>query len=158
MACYLTSPGPRFIKKMPSYQYRKFHCGDKTVVRSSYLHSGISNTSKRTSLYWITALDIIWSFGQKSCGTHWWTISQVEIATHTMSLKNTLVKVLQHISGDNEVMIKALMNGHMGFLCFLLWLYKLFWWIYVILLPVFVIFVIRCNRNPSRASWIPSNL
>ena len=31
-------PGPRFNIKMPSYQYRKSHCGDKTVVRSSYLH------------------------------------------------------------------------------------------------------------------------
>ena len=34
-------PGPRFNIKM-SYQYRKSHCGDKTVVRSSYLHNGIS--------------------------------------------------------------------------------------------------------------------
>ena len=41
--------------KMSSYQYRKSHCGDKTVVRSSYLHNGISNTSKMTSLYWIRA-------------------------------------------------------------------------------------------------------
>ena len=41
---------------MPSYQYRKSHCGDKTVVRSSYLHNGISYTGKMTSLYWIRAL------------------------------------------------------------------------------------------------------
>ena len=27
-------------------QYRKSHCGDKTVVRSSYLHNGISYTGK----------------------------------------------------------------------------------------------------------------
>ena len=40
---------------MPSYQYRKSHCGDKTVIRSSYLHNGISYTSKTTSLYWIRA-------------------------------------------------------------------------------------------------------
>ena len=32
------------IIKMSSYQYRKSHCGDKTVVRSSYLHNGISYT------------------------------------------------------------------------------------------------------------------
>ena len=38
-----------------SYQYRKSHCGDKTVVRSSYLHNGISYTGKMTSLYWIKA-------------------------------------------------------------------------------------------------------
>ena len=37
-------PGPD--SKMPSYQYRKFLCGDKTVVRSSYLHNGISCTGK----------------------------------------------------------------------------------------------------------------
>ena len=42
--------------KMSSYQYRKSHCGDKTVVRSSYLHNGISYTGKVTSLYWIKAL------------------------------------------------------------------------------------------------------
>ena len=44
---------------MSSYQYRKSHCGDKTVVRSSYLHNGISYTGKITSLYWIRA-QVIW--------------------------------------------------------------------------------------------------
>ena len=48
--------GPRFNIKMLSYQYRKSHCGDKTVVRSSYLHNGISFTGKMSSLYWIRAL------------------------------------------------------------------------------------------------------
>ena len=48
--------GPRFNIKMSSYQYRKSHCGDKTVVRSSYHHNGISYTDKMTSLYWIKAL------------------------------------------------------------------------------------------------------
>ena len=45
--------GPRFNIKLTSYQYRKSHCGDKTVVRSSYLHNGISYTGKMSSLYWI---------------------------------------------------------------------------------------------------------
>ena len=49
-------PGPWFNIKMSSYQYRKSHCGDKTVVRSSYLHNGISYTGKMTSLYWISPL------------------------------------------------------------------------------------------------------
>ena len=49
--------GPWFNIKMTYYQYRKSHCGDKMVVRSSYLHSGISYTGKMTSLYWIGALD-----------------------------------------------------------------------------------------------------
>ena len=49
------SPGPRFNIKMSSYQNRKSHCGDTTVVRSSYLHNGISYTGKMSSLYWIWA-------------------------------------------------------------------------------------------------------
>ena len=48
-------PGPRFNIKMTSYQYRKSHCGDKTILRPSYLHNGISYTGKTTSLYWIRA-------------------------------------------------------------------------------------------------------
>ena len=45
-----------FNIKMSSYWYRKSHCGDKTVVRSSYLHNGISYAGKITSFYWIRAL------------------------------------------------------------------------------------------------------
>ena len=48
--------GPWFNIKMSSYQYRKSHCGDKTVVRSSYLHNGISYTGKMTSLHWLSLL------------------------------------------------------------------------------------------------------
>ena len=51
-----TWTGPRFNIKMASYQYRKSHCGDKTILRPSYLHNGISYTGKTTSLYWIGAL------------------------------------------------------------------------------------------------------
>ena len=40
--------------KITSYQYRKFHCGDKTVVRSSDLHNGISYTGKMVSLHWFS--------------------------------------------------------------------------------------------------------
>ena len=47
--------GPWFNIKMPFNQFRKSHCGDKTVVRTSYLHNGISYTGKMTSLYWIRA-------------------------------------------------------------------------------------------------------
>ena len=55
----IDQPGPWFNIKMSSYQYRKSHCGDKTVVRSSYLHSGISYTGKMTSFYWISPLAVI---------------------------------------------------------------------------------------------------
>ena len=51
-----TTSGPRFNIKMSSYQYGKSHCGDKTVVRSSYLHNGISCTGKMSSLYWFGPL------------------------------------------------------------------------------------------------------
>ena len=44
---------------MSSYQFGKSHCGDKTVVRSSYLHNGISYTGKMSSLYWIRALGLL---------------------------------------------------------------------------------------------------
>ena len=49
-------PGPWFDMKMSSYQYRKSHYGDKTILRPSYLHNGISYTGKMTSLYWIGTL------------------------------------------------------------------------------------------------------
>ena len=60
---------------MTSYQYRKSHCGDKTILRPSYLHNGISYTGKTTSLYWIGVLVVNASSGfnvirlniQKSC-------------------------------------------------------------------------------------------
>ena len=47
--------GPWFNIKMSSYQYRKSHFGDKTILRPSYLQNGISYTGKMTSLYWIRA-------------------------------------------------------------------------------------------------------
>ena len=54
VVCYTLS-GPRFNIKMTSYQHRKCHCGDKTILRPSYLQNGISYTGKTTSLYWIKA-------------------------------------------------------------------------------------------------------
>ena len=54
--CY--SSGPWFNMEMLSYQYRKSHWGDKTILQPSYLHNGISYTGKMTSLYWIRALDV----------------------------------------------------------------------------------------------------
>ena len=35
-----------------SYQYTKFHCADKTVIKWSYLHNGIFYTGNMASLYW----------------------------------------------------------------------------------------------------------
>ena len=53
-------PGGWINIKMSSYQYRKSHCGDKTILRPSHLHNGIYYTGKTTSLYWIWALDLSW--------------------------------------------------------------------------------------------------
>ena len=33
----------------------KSNCGDKTILRPSYLHNGISYTGKASSLYWVRA-------------------------------------------------------------------------------------------------------
>ena len=49
-------PGPWFNFKISSHQYRKFRCGDNTVIRSSYLHNKIPYTGKTASLYWIRPL------------------------------------------------------------------------------------------------------
>ena len=69
--------GPWFNIKMSSYQYRKSHCWDKTVVRSSYLHNGISYAGKMSSLCWIGALMFgTWHFGIQLMD-HWWIITEV---------------------------------------------------------------------------------
>ena len=49
-------PGPWFNIMMSCYQYRKSHCWDKTIVRSSYFHNGIAYTGKMASLYWTNPL------------------------------------------------------------------------------------------------------
>ena len=63
--------GPWINIKMSSYLYRKSHCGNKTDVRSSYLHTVISYTGKMTSLYWIraqvTKFEILISFQSFLC-------------------------------------------------------------------------------------------
>ena len=53
------TPGGWFNIKM-SYQYRKSHCGDNTVVRSFYRHNRISLTGKMTYSYWIRSLAQLW--------------------------------------------------------------------------------------------------
>ena len=64
-----TAPGGRINIKMSSYQYRKSHCGDKTIWWPSYLYNGISYTGKIKSLYWIRAHEGISSYS---------TLSQVD--------------------------------------------------------------------------------
>ena len=52
---------PWFNIRMSSYQHRNSHCRDKTILRPSYLHNGISYTGKMTSLYWISPLALFLS-------------------------------------------------------------------------------------------------
>ena len=51
---------PWFNIRITFYQYRKSHCGFKTVIKLSSLHSGISYIGKMTSLYWIRVMVIKW--------------------------------------------------------------------------------------------------
>ena len=60
-SCHKTTTSRALIQyKMSSCLYRKSHCGDKTVIRSSYLHNGISYTGKVSSLYWVGAQSRLW--------------------------------------------------------------------------------------------------
>ena len=63
---------------MPSYQYRKSHCGDKEVVRSSYLHNGISYTGNMAYLYWTSPL------------------SDVIVTHHTMATDICVSQIVHH--------------------------------------------------------------
>ena len=38
---------------------KEIHCRDKTILRPSYLHSGIAYTGKMSSLHWIKALLVL---------------------------------------------------------------------------------------------------
>ena len=53
MCAWKRQPRGWFNIRMPSYQHRKSHCGDKTILRPSYLHNGISYAGKTIPLYWI---------------------------------------------------------------------------------------------------------
>ena len=70
---------------MSSYQYRKPHCGDKTILRPSYLHNGISYTGKMTSLYRGQTLNGLVNRGQN------WTLdhaARTHVIQHTYVIKN----------------------------------------------------------------------
>ena len=69
--------GPWFNIEMTSYQYMKSHCGDKTVVRSSYLHNGISYIGKMSSLYWIGPSDWLHDLQDGSPARYCWTTSSI---------------------------------------------------------------------------------
>ena len=80
----LPGTGPRFNIKMPSYQYRKSHCEDKTVVRSSYLHNGTFYTDKTSSLYWIGAL--VTAATALICKLNAFHLGNVPLCVHIISI------------------------------------------------------------------------
>ena len=53
---HICDTGAWFNIKIPSYQYRKSHCGDKMILCPPFLHNRVSHTGKMTFLYWIRAL------------------------------------------------------------------------------------------------------
>ena len=48
-----TNTGIHYNIKMPSYQYKKSPCGDKTTIRLSYLHKGIFYTFGKIAPFFI---------------------------------------------------------------------------------------------------------
>ena len=48
-------------------KYRKYHCGDKTILRPSYLRNGISFTGKMISLCWIRSQAVCIPFCIETC-------------------------------------------------------------------------------------------
>ena len=86
--------GPWLNIKMSSYQHRKSHCGDKTVVRSSYLHNGIFYTGKMTSLCWTTTRDLMM--------IHWiWPAppNSIELITPGRYGSNFRCEIFERMSG-----------------------------------------------------------
>ena len=88
--CFLTVimcprqiPVPCFNINMLFYRYRKSHFGDKTVVRSSYLHNRISYTGKMAFLYWIRDLDAIYHT--------YMTITTMKVCNHIMWKENAIL-------------------------------------------------------------------
>ena len=128
-------PGPRFNIKMTSYQYRKSHCGDKTILRPSYLNNGISYTGKMTSLYWIRTLVF-------SLMCAWTTVEQ------TMDMP-VIWDTFAHFMTSLQ------------WSCFVLfWLYFSSWWIHVIYLPISHRFMFQCwprfisPYDVTRPQWV----
>ena len=89
---------------MPSYQYRQSHRGDKTILRPSYLHNGISYTGKTTSLYWIGALNSLDNAGfnviSQSCQLQ--LISCPKKNTSTMTSSNGNIFALLALCAGNS--------------------------------------------------------
>ena len=103
-------PEPCFNIKMPSYQYRKSHCWDRTAIWSSYLHHVNSYSGTMTCLYWISPW--VWVI------TCYISNSQDSMLYHVI-LKCDWVSVLLLFSLN----CKRICSGY----CYLLWPLLLTW-------------------------------
>ena len=73
-------PGGCFKIKRVSYAYRNLHCENRTILRLSYLHNGISYT-RRASLYIKNGLCLVTRVPKHSCEpTHRYFISSVRFS------------------------------------------------------------------------------
>ena len=92
-------PGPWFNIKMSSYPYGKSHYGDKTILRPSYLHNGISHTGKMASLYWIR---------NQGTSRHDIALSGSAGALYSLSIRKVNQKKKFH-KGNDEVLRETLL-------------------------------------------------
>ena len=94
---------PWFIIKMLSCQYRKSHSGDKRVIRSSYLHNGISYTGEMASLYWISPRN--WTLcgeWHRSLITQVWGVIQICYLTGVGS--DIYISYLTGVGSDTDLL------------------------------------------------------
>ena len=99
-------PGDWFIPiKMPSYQYSKSHCGEKTILQLSYLHNRISYTGKTAPLYWIRGLAL--TVAATTIASTDWTINRegfsdklLQVQWHLLAFMESLLTGLQRVASQ----------------------------------------------------------
>ena len=99
---------------MLSYQYRKYHCGDKTILRPSYLHNGISYTGKITSLYWIRAQYSMIVLFSVQCWCYYLDCTNI---TKSNKAHNSDQNTLWYTRNWSEIHIKRLGKIRMTMIC-----------------------------------------
>ena len=99
---------------MTSYQHTKSHCGDKTVVSSSYLHNVISYTGKMASLYWTNPQVLNYGEG--------WTINKALCNPSFAQYLSTLFKRERYLVYSLKTWKKSYYQNK--FVCKSLWYFR----------------------------------
>ena len=99
-----STTGPWFNITISSYQYRTSYYGDKTILRPSYLHNGISYTGK-ISLYWIRTL-VSKAIQTKQQWCTVLTLVVVQLACHGVTILN-MADLLVYELCDSTVFIQT---------------------------------------------------